>query len=305
MQNVNVNVPCHEVSQDQLAKALDDIRGRAFSRWHTMEYDTFRLRMLEEMRDELLDHAAASLREGPLTGHTREVLHTAAECAHGLLSLGCFPEGDQLIPFPLVGEAISSETMDFRWVVNEAATARWWVDAYAVIVAAGFVWEWKKVIGPLLRGDYAPSIRKGVPHSDHTSVSDPADLAEMDALCSYLADDENPGPFGPAAALCKPTSEELTEGARRLDAVEGELSADQHLLRVLLDDDQPAFERALVEHLEQHREQSAAMADAPPRSRLPVGAVALACLAVQSHGWKLNVTSGYLPPDLTSSPSGM
>lgn len=43
-----------------------------------------------------------------------------------------------------------------------------------------------RVIGPLLREDYAPAIRDGVPYSKRESVSDPADLAAMNALCGYL-----------------------------------------------------------------------------------------------------------------------
>ncbi|MFM9367932.1 immunity 49 family protein [Streptomyces sp. Da 82-17] len=289
----NVNVPCHEVSRGELDRALDGIRSRAFGRWHTMEYDAFGMDLLAEMRDELLDHAAAALREGPPTRQTRTVLRTAAECAHGLVSLGCFPNGDQLIPFSLVGEAISSENTAFDCVVEEAATARWWVDAWALIVASGFIQDRREMLSPLLRGDYAPSIRQGVPHSDHASVSDPADLAEMDALCLYLAEDHT-------AALRTPTAGERAEGARRLDAVGGALSADQRLLRVLLDDDQEAFERALVARLEQHREQSAASAEPPPRTLLPIGTIALAHLATHCHAWTLNVTSDYLPQALTN-----
>ncbi|WP_416223224.1 Imm49 family immunity protein [Streptomyces hygroscopicus] len=65
------------------------------------------------------------------------------------------------------------------------------------------------------------------------------------------------------------------------------------MLRVLLDDDQHAFEQALVERLVQHRK--SAGADPAPRSPLPEGAIALAALASLVHGWQLGVRSAYLP----------
>ncbi|MYU47817.1 hypothetical protein GTV15_09625, partial [Streptomyces sp. SID7803] len=80
------------------------------------------------------------------------------------------------------------------------------------------------------------------------------------------------------------------------------LSADQRLLRVLLDDDQQTFEDALVARLITYRESAGADPPAPPRSLLPLGTLALACLAVQVHGWELGVRSGYLPYGLLGSP---
>ncbi len=46
-------------------------------------------------------------------------------------------------------------------------------------------------------------------------------------------------------------------------------------------------------------------ADPDPRTLLPVGALALAALAVQVHGWELGVRSGYLPHDLLGSPDAL
>ncbi|MFE0265732.1 immunity 49 family protein [Nocardiopsis alba] len=101
--------------------------------------------------------------------------------------------------------------------------------------------------------------------------------------------------------LCKPSPEERGQAARKLDAI-GELGPEQRLLRVLLEDDRPAFERALVEHLTRHRELMEADENAAPASLLPVGLIALAALAVQAHGWKLNVGSDYLPQVLLHAP---
>ncbi len=165
-------------------------------------------------------------------------------------------------------------------------------------LVSGVVWEWDRAIGLQLRGDYAPAIRDGVPYSPLESRSDPADLAETDALCGYLT--EARGHLlsdWPSVTLRKPD----LEAARRLDGL-GALTPDQQLLRVLLDDDQRAFERALVDRLVNHRESAAD--GAAPRSLVPVATIALAALAVQVHGWELDIKSGYLPYGLLCAPEG-
>ncbi|WP_392957606.1 hypothetical protein [Streptomyces sp. LN245] len=86
-------------------------------------------------------------------------------------------------------ETLSSEELhyDEDWEpTHPATTARTWTDAFAWTMISGLIWDRDRVIGPLLREDYAPAIRDGVPYSKRESVSDPADLAEMDALCGYL-----------------------------------------------------------------------------------------------------------------------
>ncbi|MFI8823754.1 immunity 49 family protein [Streptomyces sp. NPDC053431] len=284
----------HEVSEQRLAEALDDIEGRAFGRWHGMRYGSFRLDGLREMSDELLDHVAArSLSAPELDDVSRVALRTAAECAVGVISLGCFPNGDQEIRFPLVREELTSEELAFQDVVDEAPTARTWLDTFAAVVAGGLVWDWKRVTGLLLRDDFASAIRDGVPYSRLTSTSTPGDLAAMDALCGYLA--EASGHLHrdwPTVPLRKPGPQERAEAAARLDTA-GALTADHRLLRVLLDDDQAAFEQALVARLEEHR--AGLDADPAPRTLLPLDTLALAALAVQVHGWELRVRSGYLP----------
>lgn len=298
------DVARHDVSEQRIAQALDDIERRARRRWHTMQYDCYSDEELQAMRDDLLDHIAARTVAGPESGTapSRIVLRTAAECALGLISLGCYPNGDQEISFTLVGEKISSEDKDFEAVVELAATARTWLDAFALSVISGMIWEKDLVIGLLLRGDYAPDIHNGLPHSKLQSTSDPGELAEMDALCGYLAQAEGHLPrHWPSVTLCKPTADERAEAQRQLDALEAP-TPDQHLLRVLLEDDQPAFEQALEHRLVQHRE--SAPSDAAPRSLLPHKTIALAALAVQVHRWDLHLRSAYLPQAMLSAPEG-
>ncbi|MGW0394029.1 Imm49 family immunity protein [Streptomyces sp. NPDC003042] len=69
--------------------------------------------------------------------------------------------------------------------------------------------------------------------------------------------------------LGKPDAAERARTAEQLDAA-GTLTPDQRLLRVLLDDDQAAFEQALEERLVAHRESVGA--DPAAGSLLPVGA---------------------------------
>ncbi len=269
-----------------------------------MRYDDPSPEKLREMHDELLDHVAARTVEAPAFDESsRTAMRTAAECSLGVLSVGCFPDGDQEIVFPLIGESLSSENVAFGEVVERAPTARTWLDTLAICLVSGLVWDWQRVIGLLLREDYAPAIHDGVPYSKLNSTSDPADLAAMDALCGYLAQARGHLPRDwPTVPLCKPDADERAEAARKLDAV-GTLTPDQRLLRVLLDDDQRAFEQALVARLIEHRE--SVESDPAPRTLLPLDALALAALAVQAHGWELGVRSGYLPGAMLGSPQAL
>ncbi|WKD36638.1 Imm49 family immunity protein [Streptomyces xanthophaeus] len=294
----------HEVGEDRTSRALEGIRSRTFGRWHSLRYDSLSIKGIQEMGDELLDHVGALTHQDPqLEGAAgRLALRTAAECALGVLTLGTCPGGDFEIFFPLIDEELSSEDFAFGDAVDQAPTARVWVDTFALSVITGLVREPAKVIGPLLKTDYAPMFHAGLPYSSLSSVSEPAELAEMDALCAYLHLVEKPrSPWVASGVppLRKPDAEERAAAAARLDEA-GTPTPDQRLLRVLLDDDRPAFEQALAGRLLEHRD--GAGPDAAPRTLLPVTAVALAALAVQAHGWELNVRSGYLPTGLLRAP---
>ncbi|WP_347239663.1 immunity 49 family protein [Streptomyces sp. L2] len=297
-----IEVAGHEVSERRIEQALEGIERRVHSRWHTMRYDCYADEELRATRDDLLDHVGARTRTDPQlgAGPSRLALRTAAECALGYLDLGSFPDGDQEIPFPLIQESLSSEDLALGEVVEHASTAGGWLDAFALCVVSGLVREGDRAIGLVLRNDHAPAIRDGVPYSKLDSVSDPGELAEMDTLACYLTEASGHLPRDwPARTLCMPEVDERLDGALLLNAL-GELKPDQRLLRVLLEDNQPAFEQALERRLVQHRE--SVPPDAPPRSLLPLKTIALAALAVQVHGWDLNVRSAYLPQGLLNAP---
>ncbi|MFG2994847.1 immunity 49 family protein [Streptomyces sp. NPDC048257] len=301
-------VACHEVSSGSMSHALEAIRSRTFGRWHDMRYGYMSQERLWDMYDELLDHAAARAAENPGPDESmRAALLTAAECSMGLLSAGCFPDGDQEITFSLIDESLSSETLVFKRLVKQAPTAATWIGAFEACVVSGLIRDRRQMVGPLLAEDYAPAIRDGVPYSDLTSTSGPADLAAMDALCGYLSRPPAHRPHEwPEVPLCKPNADERADAARELDAA-GPLTPDQRLLRVLLDDDRAAFEAALVSRLVEYRESR--RPDASPRSLLPMGVLALVTLAGHVHGWELRVRSGYLPTTTApgsgeSEPSG-
>ncbi|QXR00322.1 Imm49 family immunity protein [Streptomyces sp. WY228] len=294
-------VTCHEVDARRLDEASEDIVGRAAGRWHGMRYDDPAPRRMAEAAAELLDHVAARTGRGAVLDEVaRAALRTAAECRLGELSVGCFPDGDQEIPFPLIGEQLSTEDMSFGAAIGHpgaaAPSARTWLDAFAVCLVSGLVLDWQRVIGLLLRNDYAPAIHEGVPYSPLTSASDPADLAAMDALCLYLREAEGHLPrHWPTVPLRRPDADERQRAAAALDAA-GAPTPDQRLLRILLDDEQHAFEAALADRLDSYRESQGP--DSAPRTLLPLDALALAALAVQAHGWELGVRSRYLPPEL-------
>lgn len=297
----------HEVAEQRIENTLERGAHTAFGHASAMRHDGRPLRRsLREMGGDLLDFAAARTLQDPALDEprSRAVLLTAAECALGELTLGCFPNGDFDIPLPLVCETLSNADIWYRERCEPAVpatTARTWVQAFALCVASGLIWQRERVIGPLLHEDYAPAVRDGIPYSERESVSAPADLAEMDALCAYLTVVHGPVPGalpGPVP-LRKPDAEARARAAGRLDAG-GTPTPDQRLLRVLLDDDQVTFERALEERLVAHRENVGS--DPAPRSLLPVGVVALAALASLAHGWQLGVRSGYLPESLVCAP---
>ncbi|MCI4079039.1 immunity 49 family protein [Streptomyces sp. MMS21 TC-5] len=261
--------------------------------------------MLEELACELLDHVAArSVQDPDLEGErTRLALTTAAECLFGVLETGCCPAGDWEIPFPLTRTRFTSEEKDYDEMrdATDTVTARTWVDAFNVCVASGLVWEWERVLGLLLREDYAPMLHKNLPHAERDSFSEPADLAHMDTLCAYLTPPRGHLPHDwPQVTLRKPSVDERLDAALALDAA-GARSPDQKLLRILLRDGQSAFEHALRDRLEEHR--ATVGEDPAPRSLLPLEAIALAALAVQVHGWSLQTTSGYLPAALLNAPA--
>ncbi|MEV5241930.1 immunity 49 family protein [Streptomyces cinnamoneus] len=303
-----LEVTCHTVSEQQIAHALEGIHRRTFYRYHGLRYDYLSLKGLREMHDELLDHVAACSAQTPalaLDEPARTALLNAAECSLGILNVGCFPDGDQEIPLPLIDEKLTSDELGAFGddVIDQAPTARTWWDTLAICLVSGLIWEWRRAIGLVLRGDLAPAIRDGVPYSKLTSVSDPADLAAMDALCGYLTPARGHLPRDwPTVPLRRPDANERTEAARRLDAA-GPLTKDQRLLRVLLDGDQHVFEQALAARLTEHRESLGP--DPAPRTLLPLGPIALAALAVQVHGWELDVRSGYLPPGILGSPQAL
>ncbi|MFF7774036.1 immunity 49 family protein [Streptomyces tanashiensis] len=296
----------HEVDGTRAGKALEDARGLVFDRWHDLRYGGMSLSRLGELRDELLDHVGARTLEDPALAaeSSRAALLTAAECALGVLGVGCFPEGDWDVPLPLADKTLSSDDQlfDEGWDRgHRVPTARTWVEVFGLCLISGLMWERRRVIGPLLREDYAPAIRSGVPYSRFDSVSEPADLAEMDALCAYLTvvSGRYPGSVPGPVPVARPGEEERASAARALDGA-GALGPDQRLLRVLLDDDREAFERALADRLEEHR--ASVGADPAPRTLLPAGAVALAALAHLAHGWEPGVRSGYLPEALLRAP---
>lgn len=236
--------------------------------------------------------------------HEVDGTRAGKECALGVLGVGCFPEGDWDVPLPLADETLSSDDQLFdegRDRGHRVPTARTWVEVFGLCLISGLMWERRRVIGPLLREDYAPAIRSGVPYSRFDAVSEPADLAEMDALCAYLTvvSGRYPGSVPGPVPVARPGEEERAGAARALDEA-GALGPDQRLLRVLLDDDREAFERALADRLEEHR--ASVGADPAPRTLLPAGAVTLAALAHLAHGWEPGVRSGYLPEALLRAP---
>ncbi|MET2716016.1 Imm49 family immunity protein [Streptomyces harbinensis] len=292
----------HGIGAARLAGLDRDIGDWARSWQYGLEDEGVTPEELRRMAGGLLDRAAA--RTVPGTAPDAEVLailETAAECVVEALSTGIAPDGDQEIHFPLTGRVLGSEDTRFSsggW----APAAREWLDAFAIAVVSGRIRDWLRVIGPRLR-DYARLIHEGNPYSRHTADSRPTDLAAMDALCPYLTPMDGHLPkHWPTVPLRKPDAAIRAGAARALDATGG-LTPDHRLLRVLLDDDQPAFEDALAARLAAYPDE---LGDDPaPRTLLPLDTLALAALAVQTHRWDLAVPSGYLLPGLLGSTDAM
>ncbi|MGW7416780.1 immunity 49 family protein [Streptomyces sp. NPDC054863] len=281
------------MNEQQIEQALDDLYRRTYHRVHALQYKECRDEELRAIRDDLLDHLAARTVTDPQLedASSRLVLRTVAECSLGLLAIGCFPNGDQEICFPLIDEVLTSEIEYFQAVVSRAPTARDWLDTFAHSVISGLVWDQERPIGLTLR-ENAAEIRQGVPYSKLEAVSDPAELTEMNILTSYLTKAQGHLPRDwPSVTMCKPDTDVRRDGIQRLDALDA-LTPDQQLLRVLLTDDQPAFEQALADRLAHHRDSTPP--DAAPRSLFPHQTIALTALAAQVHGWTLHLHSAYL-----------
>ncbi|MEU1350369.1 immunity 49 family protein [Streptomyces sp. NPDC005795] len=296
----------HPVNQQRLNQAHGDKADRVQERFQDVYQRGYPMRvMLEQLGHELLDHVAARTILDPDLDDERThlALVTAAECRLGVLDLGCTPGGDWEVPLPLTATRLTSEELEYDEMhdATDTVTARTLVDAFDISVASGLVRDGERVIGLLLRNDFAPALRNSLPHAGRDSVSEPDDLAHMDALCGYLTPARGHLPRDwPQATLTKPSTDERLDAALGLDAAHA-VSPDQRLLRVLLRDDQGAFERALDERLAQHR---AGVGENPaPGSLLPLGAIALAVLAVQAHGWDLPTRSAYLPTSLLKPPA--
>lgn len=286
-------VPSHQVDRSLIDQALTDIEGRTFTRWHRMcwgpDYDP---EAFAEACDELLDHVAACARFDPaLSGPpARAALRTAAECAAAVLDRRLWPNGDFEVDFPVLtarygATKLTSPETSYSLDDPQTPPAAEWIRSFALcLVSSAFEVPWRRNL--VLKFDVAPEL--------HVSPTEPAaGLAEMDALADYLVDGDEP------PLVVKPDRQARVRAALRLDAA-APLTPDQHLLRVLLDDAQPAFEQALADRLDRYRED---IGDDPaPRTLLPLTAIALANLAVLAHGWRLDVRSGYLPEGLLPEP---
>lgn len=90
-----------------------------------------------------LDHVAARTVQDPaLNDETaRAALRKAAECSLGALSVGCFPNGDQEIVFPLIDEQLSSENIAFNDVIEQASTAETWLTTFTTCLISDLMWD--------------------------------------------------------------------------------------------------------------------------------------------------------------------
>ncbi|SNT23081.1 Immunity protein 49 [Actinomadura meyerae] len=287
-------IPCHEVERTLLDEARTDIERRTFSRWHAMRWGyELEPEAFARTCDELLDHVAACAQSDPaLPGKAvRAALRTAAECAAAVLDRRLMPNGDFDVDFPVLTDRygptrLTTPESSYSMEKPQPPPVAEWVRAYALcLVSTAFEAPWHRNM--VLKFDVAREI-----HSFRAETQ--AALAEMDALAGYIVDGDVP------PLVAKPDRQDRATAALRLDAA-GPLTPDQRLLRVLLDDDRSAFQRALADRLERYREE---IGDDPaPLTLLPLPAIALAHLAVLAHGWRLDVRSGYLPEGLLPEPS--
>ncbi|MFE0265733.1 hypothetical protein [Nocardiopsis alba] len=186
----------HSVDEDRVAQALENIRKRADDHCMGLRYGSSGLRAMLSMGRELYEHVAACSVEDPTLESdrvfTQRVLTTAAETCFGVLSLGVFPEGDFDIPLPLVYDRLTNmaydpdDNVDLDHAIDLAPGPDTWVETFTMGVVSGLIWDSSRVLGLLLRKDYAPEIRAGLSFSQLNPTLDPADTAQMDALCVYL-----------------------------------------------------------------------------------------------------------------------
>ncbi|MEU3001798.1 hypothetical protein ABZ684_30285 [Streptomyces sp. NPDC006995] len=136
------------------ARCLDEVSegivGRTAGRWHRTRYGDPAPWRMRELPGELLDHVAARTGQGSAPDDiARSALLTAAECRPGEMSVGCFPDGDQEVLLPPIGEQLSTEDTALGDVVassrEQAPSARTWLDLFAACLVSHLVWDWQRV----------------------------------------------------------------------------------------------------------------------------------------------------------------
>jgi hypothetical protein len=303
----------HDVDDDYRTRIADptELRERVHLQFHELQHISSRVSVLQEMSRVLLDHLGARSVDDPGLsqdrGHFDLVLRTAAESADGVLECLMAPEGDQRIPLSWLGGELTNMGEDhddlnprFWPTIDLDLTPQVWVEAVELAVVSHRVRDQGRASGAGYRM-YA-SILDDLAGKEAFPA---AGLAQMNALSLYLNPARHPLPQDwPEVALRMPSEAERTTAAQALDAAGG-LSGEQALLRVLLDDDQERFERALADHLDRYRQGMGAASAPAPRTLLPMGVIALVALAVQVHGWRVDLTSDYLPEVLVRTPAGI
>ncbi len=177
---------CHEVDARRLDAVSEGIVGRTAGRWHGTRYGAPTPRRMREPAGELLDHVAARTGQGgALDDVARSALLTAAECRPGEMSVGCFPDGDQEVLLPPIGEQLSTEDTALGDVVassrEQAPSARTWLALFAACLVSHLVWDGQRVpaccCGTTRKpATGAPGRRSGAPERAERASFTPSEL---------------------------------------------------------------------------------------------------------------------------------
>lgn len=278
----------HEIDEKALNSALDGFAERIAGDVDRMQHDEFQPEYgWELISDAFLDYLGArSVASPDLAGKdARVACESAAEARVGALALGIGLAGPPHVFIDYTGTGVVYDEDPGIGKAPKAAEGDW-LDAFFVAFVAG---AWDQHAELFLD---AAAARRG-------DEGRPA-LALVHGLLAFVGGyvegrNEDGGPMSDA------------ERSTAVDAIADEVAdgSDDPLrraalttLRALAAGDHEAFTGALAAQLTAYREwyeQYAAISGPPPRSLLPLDAIALAAMARRWNGWAPGVDSPYLP----------
>ncbi|MFG2292716.1 Imm49 family immunity protein [Streptomyces sp. NPDC048603] len=286
----------HRVGAAALSAAQRDFAGRLAGEVHRMRHDACPSYGWQMISDDLLDYVAArSVTDPGLGGKDIQVaVESATAAAVGSVALAAGERLDVFIHY--VGEGI-------RYTGGRVPDGTVEADRGRAILPA----EWLEVLWLAVvtaRSDHYGELLVHLAGPLRGNERQPGP-ALVHALMAYVygcqENRDAPDPVEAAGRLA--VIDAIVDGLGAGDTGLAERAA-LAALRALAAEDEEGFGRALARQLEIHRgrfgDSAVALPNPPPRTLLPLSAIALAAMAHRWLGWRIAVDSDYLPEALVT-----